>query len=115
MDTNRTDTHVELTPLNMHGHAASWEEELAATVRERDAARIEAGECRSEAIENKVQLLALQRDLEHTNAERLRLRLVLVQIQDWDCLNPPDARLCADHPWLRRLIDNALGDDKPNG
>ena len=32
----------------------------------------------------------------------------LVRIGQWDCLNPPNAELCADHPWLRRLVDEAL-------
>ena len=32
----------------------------------------------------------------------------LREIQHWDCLNPPDPNLCADHPWLKRLVDAAL-------
>ena len=40
--------------------------------------------------------------------ENERLRAALRQIQEWDCLNPPDPKLCADHPWLRRLVDDAL-------
>lgn len=51
--------------------------------------------------------IALER-AKQAEAEVARLRMVLAQIQDWDCLNPPDPRLCADHPWLRRLVDNAL-------
>ena len=41
-----------------------------------------------------------------------RLRAALEQIQHWDCLNPPDPKLCADHPWLRSVVDKALGSDK---
>ena len=40
-------------------------------------------------------------------AEITRLRLVLMQIHDWDCLNPPADH--SDFPWLKRLVDNALG------
>jgi len=32
----------------------------------------------------------------------------LRRIQEWDCLNPADPGLCADHPWLKRLVDDAL-------
>lgn len=39
---------------------------------------------------------------------RAALRLILA----WDCLNPPDPTVCADHPWLRRLVDAAL-ESKP--
>lgn len=48
---------------------------------------------------------------EAARAERDKLRAVLRRIQQWDCLNPPDRNLCHDHPWLRRLVDVALGDD----
>lgn len=37
-----------------------------------------------------------------------RLAKTLREIQAWDCLNPPDPHFCADHPWLRRLVDEAL-------
>jgi hypothetical protein len=37
-----------------------------------------------------------------------RLRAVLKQIQQWDCLNPPNPELCADHAWLKQLVDAAL-------
>jgi hypothetical protein len=40
--------------------------------------------------------------------EAERYRAVLKTIQGWDCLNPPQADLCADLPWLRRLVDAAL-------
>jgi hypothetical protein len=33
---------------------------------------------------------------------------VLRTIQQWDCLNPPDAALCADLPWIKHLVDDAL-------
>lgn len=44
-------------------------------------------------------------ELEAANA---RLRAALETIRGWDCLNPPDPRLCGDHPWLKRLVDDAL-------
>lgn len=36
------------------------------------------------------------------------MRTALLQIQQWDCLNPPRAELLADLPWLRRTVDQAL-------
>jgi hypothetical protein len=44
-------------------------------------------------------------------AEVKRLREALRVIAEWDCLNPPDFELCADHPWLKRHVDAALGED----
>jgi hypothetical protein len=38
-----------------------------------------------------------------------RLRAALIRIQEWDCLNPPRQDLLHDLPWLRRLVDEALG------
>lgn len=39
-----------------------------------------------------------------------RLRTALEAIRRWDCLWPePRRELCADFPWLRRLVDEALG------
>lgn len=38
-----------------------------------------------------------------------RLEAALERIAEWDCLNPPRPELCADHPWLKRLVDEALG------
>jgi hypothetical protein len=63
---------------------------------------------RDKALEFEQTIKRLQAQLAAQEAEATRLRLVLVQIQDWDCLNPPDPRMCADHPWLRRLVDNTL-------
>ena len=40
--------------------------------------------------------------------EATRYRAALKAIQGWDCLNPPQSDLCADFPWLRRLVDEAL-------
>jgi hypothetical protein len=40
------------------------------------------------------------------------LETALLAIQSWDCLNPPRSELCADHPWLKRLVDAALADAK---
>lgn len=50
------------------------------------------------------------RQLRETQAEVTRLRLVLVQIQDWDALTQLDPR--SDLPWLKRLIDNTLARPK---
>jgi hypothetical protein len=43
--------------------------------------------------------------LETRNATLLA---ALESIAAWDCLNPPDPNLCADHPWLKRLVDDAI-------
>jgi hypothetical protein len=48
------------------------------------------------------------RDVMELVAERNRLRAALELIQKWDCLNPPRSELCADHPWLKRLVDEVL-------
>ncbi len=40
--------------------------------------------------------------------ERDDYRDVLERIRAWDCLNPPRSELCADHPWLRELVDRSL-------
>lgn len=53
-------------------------------------------------------VLALVAELRAARAEAARLRQALQAIQGWDCLNPPDPQLCADHPWLQRLVDAAL-------
>jgi len=37
------------------------------------------------------------------------LRAALATIGEWDCLNPPRADLLADLPWLRQVVDEALG------
>jgi len=47
-------------------------------------------------------------ELDRLTAERDELRNVLRRIAEWDCLNPPDRTLCADHPWLKKLVDTAL-------
>ena len=48
--------------------------------------------------------LQLQKELiEH-------MRKHLLMISQWDCLNPPNRDLCADHPWLRQVVDAALAD-----
>jgi hypothetical protein len=49
-------------------------------------------------------------DANHFEGEVERLRMALKAIQDWDCLNPPNPALCHDHPWLRQLVDDALGE-----
>lgn len=43
-------------------------------------------------------------------ARNLQLEHVLRTIQKWDCLNPPNSELCADHPWLKQLVDEAIAD-----
>jgi hypothetical protein len=48
-------------------------------------------------------------DLEAALAEIDRLRAALMRVQEWDCLNPPRQDLLHDLPWLRRLVDEALG------
>ena len=45
-------------------------------------------------------------------AEVAWLREALLVIKRWDCLNPPDPKLCADHPWLKGHVDAALEGDK---
>lgn len=44
-------------------------------------------------------------------ADRDRYRDALVKISEWDCLNPPQADLLGDLPWLRSVVDNALAPD----
>jgi small-conductance mechanosensitive channel len=39
----------------------------------------------------------------------LELETALRTIQAWDCLNPPRSDLLADLPWLRNVVDAALG------
>lgn len=41
--------------------------------------------------------------------ENERLRSVLRTVQQWDSLNPPAPS--TDFPWLRKLVDDALGDE----
>lgn len=45
-------------------------------------------------------------------AEVTRLRAAIVRVQQWDMLNPPNPLFCADFPWLRALVDEALGGSK---
>jgi hypothetical protein len=52
-----------------------------------------------------LQAVAAVRELARRAA---RYREALEQIAQWDCLNPPDPNLCHDHPWLKRLVDDAL-------
>jgi hypothetical protein len=47
--------------------------------------------------------------LDVARAECGQLRAALIRIQGWDCLNPPRQDLLHDLPWLRRLVDEALG------
>jgi hypothetical protein len=44
----------------------------------------------------------------HLAMEAKHFRAALETIAGWDCLNPPQPELCADLPWLRRLVDQAL-------
>jgi hypothetical protein len=40
--------------------------------------------------------------------EAHRYRSALLQIKQWDCLNPPRPDLLSDLPWLKKLVDDAL-------
>jgi hypothetical protein len=42
-----------------------------------------------------------------------QMRIALRKIQQWDMLNPPRPEMCADLPWLKRLVDEALGCSVP--
>ena len=53
----------------------------------------------------------LDDEAESLGREADRLREALRVIAEWDCLNPPDFELCADHPWLKRHVDAVLGED----
>jgi hypothetical protein len=103
MDTNRSDTHVELTPLNMHGHADTWQESLSAAIRERDNAHADALAW-ERAYHGKTQQLLQSR------ADNERLRAALTKIQQWDALTAPVSHddSWSDLPWLKRLVDDAL-------
>ena len=57
------------------------------------------------------ELEGLRSGLAFYKPEAERYRAALKRIQGWDCLNPPQADLCADLPWLRRLVDEALEPD----
>lgn len=59
-------------------------------------------------IEGRRVIIALVAELDGLRADLAAARETLKQIQAWDCLNPPDPNLCADHPWLKRLVDAAL-------
>lgn len=52
----------------------------------------------------------LRAELAGIEQERVELVETLKIIQAWDCLNPPNPELCADHPWLKKLVDDALVD-----
>ena len=72
-------------------------EERRAAEAERETINREWGVCASRMVA--------------AEAEVKRLREALRVIAEWDCLNPPDFELCADHPWLKRHVDAALGED----
>jgi hypothetical protein len=87
--------------------------------RECDRLRARLEECRligmgeSGAVAESLQLRSecdhWQRKWAEGREEVDRLRAVLTRIQGWDCLNPPRQDLLHDLPWLRRLVDEALG------
>lgn len=54
--------------------------------------------------------ISAEADFEWLIGEIERLRAALQRISEWDSLNPPDPR--SDFPWLKRLVDEALGCDK---
>lgn len=51
---------------------------------------------------------------ESAESELKHVREGLRVIQAWDCLNPPDPNLCADHPWLKRHVDALLSASRPS-
>lgn len=65
-------------------------------------------------------IVELQAELVSTRAAKIREFYPLAEakadalrkIQQWDCLNPPRSDLLADLPWLKRLVDEALGDSQ---
>jgi hypothetical protein len=81
----------------------TWaKKKLAELATQRDEARA--------ALADKALLLeryAVMRD------EAERLRSALRTIQQWDSLNPPASG--TDFPWLRKLVDDALGDEPKGG
>lgn len=54
----------------------------------------------------------LWQEAEAAEARVAVLEDALRRIAEWDCLNPPSSDLCADHPWLKRLVDAALGKEQ---
>jgi hypothetical protein len=77
--------------------------------QEQDAADI--SELEEELAVALAEVEGLRSGLAFYKPEAERYRAVLKTIQGWDCLNPPQADLCADFPWLRRLVDMALEPD----
>lgn len=55
----------------------------------------------------------LEAELAAARAQIAAMHAVLVQIQHWDCLNPPVTHIpcvrdASDFPWLKRLVEDAL-------
>jgi hypothetical protein len=93
--------------------------DLYEALAEIDRLRARLEECRligvgeSDAV---AELLQLRSERDHWQRKWVegreeidRLRAALTRIQGWDCLNPPRHDLLHDLPWLRRLVDEALG------
>jgi hypothetical protein len=101
-----------VTPAHVERHVTELRAEC-----DRLRARLE--ECRligageSDAVAESLQLRSerdhWQRKWAEGREEVGRLRAALMRIQEWDCLNPPRQDLLHDLPWLRRLVDEALG------
>ena len=85
---------VDLSELDAPRFVMMDEDELRMLLNERDSLRRNL----TQTQERCSQLLNEQRSL----------RAALKRIQAWDCLNPPRIDLCADLPWLRCLVDEAL-------
>jgi len=120
--------------IELAGRAeAEWRDANAAIddlLREKEAAEARADELQRErdaALRqggmtlDSLSVMVDKRDAAVASAEQARreadqLRAALRTIQEWDCLNPPQADLCADLPWLKQLVDAALAGvqaDKP--
>jgi hypothetical protein len=102
--------------LSFSAHAPS---DLRGALAEIDRLRARLEECRligvgeSDFVRELLRLKAecghWQRKWAEGREEIDRLRAALIRIQGWDCLNPPRQDLLHDLPWLRRLVDEALG------
>jgi hypothetical protein len=91
----------------IHANRFAALDRLAASVRELKAAEATLLDARRQMEELREQGMW---PVWKVVAENAKLREALERIQAWDCLNPPNPSLCADHPWLRGIVDAALSD-----